>query len=562
VVAVEARGTYPAPVRSAWSRRAAVLAIALGGVVRLARGIGSGFPLNDGGMFLTMVRDLQRAHYILPRTTSYNGGTIPFAYPPLGFYIVGLLNAATHIGLLTLFQVLPPVLSAGTVYAFFRFARRLLPSEWMVVAAVLAYALLPRSFIWLVMGGGLTRALGVLFGLLALERVHAACSEQGRRHVVLGALFIGLTALSHLEAIGFVVSGSLLLLIVYGRSERGVLAIAAIACGALLVVAPWLLAVVSVHGLGPLTDAKRTGLNVLSDASTRRYLLLIIARFGLGTTQEQLFPVLAVLGALGALRCLCTRRPLLPAFWAVLVLTDARAFETYVAVPLAMMAGVGVCEVLWPALRSALPSPRESDTLGRDIGLAQSWMPSLISWQSLRARWAIVVTFAFLLCYAGLDALIPPARATTELAWLTSLPGDQQAAMRWISANTPADSRFVVVTDSPGGWAADKTAEWFPALTGRVSVATVQGTEWLPNYTFDRTIRAYNGVQSCAGASSACLDAWMRRYQRPFATVFLPDTTQGESCCARLAASLRADPRYMLIYDGPGGLVFERASTD
>src|SRR5712691_11167098 len=116
-------------VGSVWAGRAALAGVLLGTAVRLARVLTTDFPLNDGGLFMVLVRDLQRAHYLLPATTSYNGGAIPFAYPPAGFYLVGLLNGSTHIGLVDLFRFLPAAISALTVYAFYRLARRLLAAE-------------------------------------------------------------------------------------------------------------------------------------------------------------------------------------------------------------------------------------------------------------------------------------------------------------------------------------------------------------------------------------------------------------------------------------------------
>ena len=51
-----------------------------------------GFPLNDGGMFLVMIRDLRLNGFALPAFTSYNLSNIPFAYPPLGLYAGAILN--------------------------------------------------------------------------------------------------------------------------------------------------------------------------------------------------------------------------------------------------------------------------------------------------------------------------------------------------------------------------------------------------------------------------------------------------------------------------------------
>ncbi len=36
-----------------------------GAIVRFFPGMQAGFPLNDGGMFLSMIRDLRVSHYVL-----------------------------------------------------------------------------------------------------------------------------------------------------------------------------------------------------------------------------------------------------------------------------------------------------------------------------------------------------------------------------------------------------------------------------------------------------------------------------------------------------------------
>ncbi len=55
----------------------------------------STFPtakVNDGGFFFSMTRDLEASNFRIPAFTTYNGGHIPFAYPPLGFYLAAILD--------------------------------------------------------------------------------------------------------------------------------------------------------------------------------------------------------------------------------------------------------------------------------------------------------------------------------------------------------------------------------------------------------------------------------------------------------------------------------------
>ncbi|MFL5533059.1 MAG: hypothetical protein ACJ8BC_13910, partial [Gemmatimonadales bacterium] len=91
---------------------ALALAVALGVAVRAYHVLSQDFPLNDGGLFFAMVRDLQAAHFHLPAFTSYNGSGIPYAYSPLGFYLAGLLDAWTPLSLIDVFRWLPLVASA------------------------------------------------------------------------------------------------------------------------------------------------------------------------------------------------------------------------------------------------------------------------------------------------------------------------------------------------------------------------------------------------------------------------------------------------------------------
>ena len=88
-------GAYLSRLR--WAERAylviAAIGIGLGFLVRFLHvtALGQGFPLNDGGMFYAMVEDLRAAGYALPAETSYNGGDIPYVYPPFSFYVAAVL---------------------------------------------------------------------------------------------------------------------------------------------------------------------------------------------------------------------------------------------------------------------------------------------------------------------------------------------------------------------------------------------------------------------------------------------------------------------------------------
>ena len=79
---------------------AVAVAFVTGTAIRAYYVLRESFPVNDGGMFYAMARDIQSAGYLLPRYTDYNGGEIPFVYPPLTLYAAALGDALTPASLL------------------------------------------------------------------------------------------------------------------------------------------------------------------------------------------------------------------------------------------------------------------------------------------------------------------------------------------------------------------------------------------------------------------------------------------------------------------------------
>ncbi|HEX2924339.1 MAG TPA: hypothetical protein VHS28_09960, partial [Chloroflexota bacterium] len=233
---------------------AVVVATLAGSVVRLYLVLGSDFPLNDGGMFLAMIQDLQRGGYALPEFVSYNSARIPFAYPPLAFYLAALLSDLTRLQPLDLLRYLPPLISCLTIPAFALLSRSLLGSNLAAASAVFAFALLPSSFRWGVMGGGLTRSLGYLLALLALHRLYALYRDGGPRQWIPTSILMGLTVLSHPEAALFAAYSSALLMLLFGRCRQGVVRSCLVVAGTLAVSSPWWATVLLRHGVSPFVS--------------------------------------------------------------------------------------------------------------------------------------------------------------------------------------------------------------------------------------------------------------------------------------------------------------------
>jgi len=504
-------------------------AVLIGAAVRLSYVFAFDFPLNDGGLFFAMTRDLQAADYRLPETASYNSAGIPFAYPPFAFYLAAALNDVAGASLESIFRFVPLAANIAMIPAFFLLSRRLVPSRLSAAAATMLLAFLPRAFYWMIMGGGITRSLGFLFAVLAIWAMTAAYQDRRPRFVAAAALFGALALLSHIQMAWFVAFSSAILWFAYGRHRFGVLASVAAALGAAALAAPWWITVLVYHGPDPFIAAARGG-----DVTANP--LVTFLRFGI--TSELLFPAIAALGLAGALLALAERRYVLPGWLLACLVLDQRAFGTVAAIPLALLGGLAV-EHLWRYLHhDSAPRPERHAT------------PPAV--------WLLPAASAVAISYLFLSAVVSGGQLLTAMS-----PGERDA-MAWVAANAPASSRVLVITDDR--WFADRTSEWFPYLAERESVATVQGYEWLPGGVFAARLDRYRDVQKCARDTTTCLDAWFAASGVGFDYVYVPklsprytsSSTQQDGCCEALLQSLAADSRYLTVYDEDGATIFQR----
>jgi hypothetical protein len=489
------------------------LAATLAGLmVRLSYVLASDFPLNDGGMFFAMTRDLIDAGLAMPPTTTYNDLAIPFAYPPLGFYLAAVITTATGIDLLELFRWLPLLLSVACIPAFALLARELLPPT-AARAAGYAYALVPGGFVWPIMGGGLTRSLGLLFALLALAALVRALDGGSRRALIVAAALSGLAAVSHPNAAAFVAVSAILIGVLRSRTRASFLRLALVGAGAVVVAAPWWLTVVLRSGITPFTAA----------ASASRTEDLILPAIGTllrwNAWNEPLFPLVSALALVGLVISL-VRRDLLAALWIVaLAFALPGPFQMLSAIPLALLAGVGVS-----ALFELPVAARTRRVLGA-TGIGY-------------------LTVAALLAFVGV---------------LEGLPADERVAMKWIADETPAGARVLVVTTR--SWGMDAAGEWLPALGRRASVVVPQGADWIPGVAPQRTVQ-HARAERCAQSDGDCLERLAADGVR-FDYVYLASIrSTGDrtsvTCCEALAAALRSDSRYSLAHEGGSVLVFVR----
>ncbi len=498
----------------------ASLAALIGLLVRLLPALRDSFPLNDGGLFYQMILDLQASHFRLPSYTTYNFAHIPFAYPPLGLYVAGLLSSALHADVLAILRLLPPIISALCVPAFYFLARRILKgSQGVALAAALAFALMPRAFEWQIMGGGITRSFGMLFALLTWRAAYDLFTEKSPRYLLSTSVWASLTILSHPEAAAQAAFGALLLYLVLDRSRKGAIYALTVAAAAAILISPWWATVLAQHGVAPFLAA----IEAAREGTTVDFPAGLFLAFQFSFSQEFYLPLISVVGLIGLFAELSRRRLLLPLWVIAPLFFEPRSAPQFIAVPLAMLAGIGLSEVIVPGIRNvAAASPHP--TLK-----ATDWL------------------LAYLALYLLLSAYLTASAIATNI----TLHEPDVAAFRWIRENTPVDSRFALITQQHA--LADPWVEWFPALAQRVSLDTVFGSEWLRAISFGRKIAQYNGLQACVDEDETCLQAWSRNSGLEFTHILI--RRNGKPSV--LLESLSSSPGYRLIYDTQNFAVFQ-----
>ena len=416
-----------------------VLALILGGVVGAYSLFLMPFAINDGWLFWAMTRAIADANFALPTRVFYpttpGAPDLPFCYPPLGFYVAAALFKI-GVPLAQIFRWLPWAWTMATIWAFWRLARAFWrgqkEGEWAAGAATLCWALLPWSFIWSVMGGGLTRAPGMLWAFLAIEAAIELWRDGRVKKWLPLAIFLALGLATHLERARFAVVAVGLVWLFYGRSWRGAAQLVGALAGAILVTAPWWGLCLARFGLAPFVAASESGGSGWTGGSGLQMLVSVVT---ISLTGEAILPLFHLVGAAGLLWCLWRRQWFLPVWFALIVLMEVRSGRTFVLAPLALGAGFFLARL--PRARVPI------------MGVLAVWL-------------------------FGLGLLVQQR--------MPGLAEDDLAALGWASRHAAPDARFLVLPNQ--NWAMDAPGEWFPALTGRAAVATVQGAEWLPNAEF------------------------------------------------------------------------------
>ncbi len=492
----------------------------LGAYARFLPAIMVGFPVTDGGLFYVMTRAIQSNHYSLPAFVRYNGVLIPFAYPPLGFYLTALVSDVFKIPLIEVFRWLPALCGVAFSIAFYPLALSILKSPFKASLATVFFALLPRSISWYVMGGGITRSLGYIFLLLTLFSVHKLFTEPSKKYLWMSAVFGAGVSLSHPEAALHTVALCFMLWLFYGRSITGAKNALLAALGTLALSAPFFVVSISRYGLAPYQSAAQTGFQ-----SWLSWAAILTGSFA----DEKFVALISALALLG-LAIILIKKDYILAVWLFLpAIINPRSAASISIMPWAMLAAIGFVDAVIPGLSAQNMQPNESEA-------------TVVFLKNPTIR--LVLTG--LIFYAFFGAVL-----SDQVYPKISLSKSDRDTMRWVAEHVPADSRFAILTGQSEPFA-DAFSEWFPALAKSDSAATIQGYEWLGGGAFKTRMKNYGALQACLSATYPCVDDWSAKTGQRYDYLLIKGGEQNS-----LLASLAGAPRYQLIYQKEDIFIFE-----
>ncbi len=510
-----------------------VVSILLGAFVRFVHVLPLDYPLNDGGFFFHLIQDLQSSSPLLPSFTSYNQSEIPYAYPPLAFYLTNLLHQYLGYSLFDLIRILPPLLSCLTIPAFYWLARKMLSTPIQVIAGTIAYSLLPTAFDWLIVGAGLTRSLGIIFAILTLVQLQSLYTSERKRHILLATLFASLTILSHPGTAWFAFySGAALFICNLGWGplfknipklkvpwnilRHSLAKSSLIVAGTAILTLPWWGILILRHGLETLLYPYQTESFSIT---------ALVTPFSLLFTNEPLVDILVVIGFLGFLVSLKERKFVLPLWLVAIFIFEPRLSAVYAAVPMALFVGIGIDKAILPLVESPGTKTR-----------LQGRLPQL--------------SLGFLLLYVLISAYLAPRYQSLSPAQVNSL--------EWVDEHTSHDSHFIVLTGHES-YGDDYTSEWFPTLSQRHSLTTPQGHEWLPDEEFSRRVSLHIELQTFANGDIENFETWTKKNQLTFSHIYIAKKPlrENEIPFTKFQESIETSTSYELIFKNEAALIFE-----
>jgi hypothetical protein len=254
---------------------------------------------------------------------------------------------------------------------------------------------------------------------------------------------------------------------------------------------------------------------------------------------EKFVTLISALALLGFVVTLAKREFLLAVWLFLPALVDPRSAASVSIIAWAMLAAVGFVDIIIPglyALTNKTPEVQDIET---------NWSVYFMNSAGIKIALTALIFYAFFGTVLS-DQVYPKVSLT---------PSDR-AAMEWVANHIPAQSRFVILTGETETFA-DSVAEWFPVLGKSISVATIQGYEWMPDRLFQSKMNEYYALQACMNKTYECVEAWGAETKQTFDYVLVSQNGLSDSGNS-LVASMLVSATYQPLYQDGDVAIFKR----
>jgi hypothetical protein len=328
-------------------------------------------PFRLGGLFVAFADEIAAHNFQLPVTIPYySSGGIPYAYPPLAFYVEAILLKIFPGQIFAVANLLPPLVSILTLGLAARFFHRWAggcgaDGAIRSLSALAAYASLPGAFYNQIDAAGLAEAFGSLALVVYLALLHAYQQNHSPKSASFAGLGLALCVLSSPgSAMGAAFISLALVLDVpitvrWSQATQPYLQLFWIGLTGFALSAPYWLPVILNHGLGIFLTP--VGMQYEESGSASFLGKLQGSWFTYSALQQDgvYFWSIAILLGIGWL--VWQRKLFLPlAFLALFSIPRENAWVT--AFPAALLVAHGIADVLVPTIKSMSVSTRRIRT--------------------------------------------------------------------------------------------------------------------------------------------------------------------------------------------------------
>lgn len=474
--------------------------------------------MGGAGLYALMSELVVANRFALPSEVPFYGpGGIPFAYPPVAFYLAAFSTSLLNISIFDYLRYAPAVIGLLSAVAMYMLTKQITASKAKASVAAVLIATTPVLWHYHVIAAGMARGPAFLFSLLGLTFAYGVLQNTQGSNLFFASVFFGLTIATHLSyAVFFVLSLAVFVLVVpgHGLPKRTLYGTSIVICG-LILSSPWWLTLIMRHGISVFYSPALTHgtMGFVELIAHQPWLLLRRFYWGIGG-----IPLL-ILTLLGLVSCLRARRWFLP-FWliaAMIFLGEGQRFVETIAVIVAVDYVVN-CATPMAAL---LPKSNAKKACCHLLRLAA---PTVLF---------VALSYANMMRFA--------ISSQPELSTQMLETAD------WFQSNTPLDATYVFPSTS------DVKAEWMPYLLRRTSLAGPWGAEWTGTHVEEA--KFFSALTNCARLQSLpCVEALASRDQEP--PDFLVLSKDASSC--RLLADASQSTPWSLAFENAGYAVFER----